>query len=115
MIFQPFDPGVRCAHPWLPSAAAPRLQKAGGSLLPQIDLAPAGIELRGAGEQARQLALAVARVVAQGLTNRDIAAQLYLSPRTVDYHLRKVFTKLGIGSRIELVRHGLPGTSAPGA
>jgi DNA-binding NarL/FixJ family response regulator len=48
------------------------------------------------------------RLVAEGLTNRDIAAQLYLSPRTIDYHLRKVFSKLGIASRTELVRQGLP-------
>jgi hypothetical protein len=41
-------------------------------------------------------------------TNRDIAARLYLSPRTIDYHLGKVFTKLGIGSRTDLVRHGPP-------
>jgi len=37
--------------------------------------------------------------VAQGLTNKEVAAQLYLSPRTIDAHLRGVFAKLGIDSR----------------
>jgi DNA-binding CsgD family transcriptional regulator len=48
--------------------------------------------------------LHVVRMISQGLTNREAAAQLFLSPRTVDYHLRKVFSKLGINTRAELIR-----------
>ena len=44
----------------------------------------------------------IARFVAQGLSNREVAAQLFLSPRTVDFRLRNVFTKMGIASRTEL-------------
>jgi len=84
--------------------------------VPWADRAEA--ELRATGETARkrdesaltQLTpqeLQIAGLVAEGLTNKDIAAQLYLSPRTVDYHLRKVFAKLGIASRTDLVRRGL--------
>jgi DNA-binding CsgD family transcriptional regulator len=48
--------------------------------------------------------LAVARLVAEGLTNREVAERLFVSPHTVSSHLRHVFTKLGITSRVELAR-----------
>jgi DNA-binding NarL/FixJ family response regulator len=44
----------------------------------------------------------IAGFVAQGLSNREVAAPLFLSPRTIDHHQRNVFAKLGIKSRIQL-------------
>ncbi|NUK01076.1 helix-turn-helix transcriptional regulator [Streptomyces lunaelactis] len=48
----------------------------------------------------------VARLVAQGRTNREVAERLFLSPHTVNSHLRNVFAKLGIRSHVELARLG---------
>jgi DNA-binding CsgD family transcriptional regulator len=104
------------------SEARQHLRRA-ADLFRQVGVPPweerAVAELRATGETARrrdpstldQLTpqeLQIAGLVADGMTNRQIAAQLYLSPRTIDYHLRKVFTKLGVTSRTELVRMVVP-------
>ena len=77
--------------------------------------ARAGQELRASGETARkrdpstQLALTpmerqVAGLVGQGMSNKDVAAQCWVSPRTVAFHLRNIFTKAGVTSRGELAQ-----------
>jgi ATP/maltotriose-dependent transcriptional regulator MalT len=53
----------------------------------------------------------IARLARDGLTNPQIGAELYISPRTVEWHLKKVFTKLGISSRMGL-HEALPSASA---
>jgi DNA-binding CsgD family transcriptional regulator len=75
-------------------------------------------ELRASGESIRRQGpsappkltaqeLQVAKLVTRGLSNREVAAQLFISPRTVDFHLRNVFTKLGVSSRGQLAHQEL--------
>jgi DNA-binding CsgD family transcriptional regulator len=81
-------------------------------------------ELRASGETARRRdpstlseltpqELQITRLVAAGSSNKEVAAQLFLSPRTVEYHLRKVFSKLGIASRAELIKRGVSDVTHP--
>jgi DNA-binding CsgD family transcriptional regulator len=72
-------------------------------------------ELRSSGETARKrdpstlleltpTELQIARLVSSGMSNKDVAAQCWISPRTVAFHLRNVFAKAGVTSRGELAQ-----------
>lgn len=74
-------------------ARCDRELKAGG--LNQVRETNDGIELTPQEE-------AVTTLVARGLTNRDVAAELFVSPKTVQYHLTRIYAKLGVRSRAEL-------------
>jgi DNA-binding CsgD family transcriptional regulator/tetratricopeptide (TPR) repeat protein len=85
--------GLR-AKPWLERAAT-ELRASGETVRKRSERSDAGTLT----PQERQ----VAQLVRQGMSNKDVAAQLFLSPRTVDFHLRNVFAKTGISSRGELM------------
>jgi DNA-binding CsgD family transcriptional regulator len=84
----------------------------------------ARVELRATGERTRKRTVEtssdltpqegqISQLVAQGATNQEIAAQLFISPSTVEYHLRKVFSKLGLKSRTQLAHRVLEPASRP--
>ena len=76
------------AVPWAEQAREELRASGGRRRARRQDLTPA--ELR------------VARVIARGATNREAAAELFVSPKTVDFHLRQAYRKLGVRNRTEL-------------
>ncbi|MEV4351170.1 helix-turn-helix transcriptional regulator, partial [Actinoplanes sp. NPDC049596] len=118
------DPGFALAHTGLlygrhlrrrrrPAEARDHLRRAADTFH-RLDARPwaeqAMRELRAAGAKAGPVGRTpltaqqerIAGLVAEGATNREVARQLHLSPRTIDHHLRNVFARLGVRSRTEL-------------
>jgi DNA-binding CsgD family transcriptional regulator len=73
-----------------------------GRALGQDPAAPSGPQSRLAALTPYELQVAVA--VADGATNREATAALFLSPKTIEYHLSRVYAKLGVRNRVELAR-----------
>lgn len=87
------------AHPWVERAR--RELRAAGESIATAERMPDGFD------QLTPQELQIVRLAAMGLSNRAIGAQLFLSPRTIGYHLYKAYPKLGVASRGELARLGL--------
>jgi DNA-binding NarL/FixJ family response regulator len=80
------------------------------------ELAACGLTPRGRRHQDRvgltPQEVTVARLVASGLTNREVAAELFLSTKTIESHLSQIFGKLGISSRRQIAKH-MPVSARP--
>jgi DNA-binding CsgD family transcriptional regulator len=87
------------AEPWAERARAEL--RASGARLQRRDPTDA--------ERLTPQELQIALLVSEGLTNRDVAARLFLSPKTVEFHLTRIYRKLDLHSRAELIRRIVSG------
>jgi DNA-binding CsgD family transcriptional regulator len=91
----------RCrAVPWLRQAEAQPVAGPGPATAVRVGVAPGAEALGGLAATERQ----VAALVMEGATNREIAARLFISVKTVEATLTRVYRKLGIRSRVDIVR-----------
>ena len=97
---------LRLPAPAVAPAPAPSVAPPVPPVPPAPD--PAARAARAAEENADALSdveRTVAHLVSQGLTNQQVASRIQRSPHTVNYHLRNIFRKVGLSSRVELARH----------
>ncbi len=85
-------------------ASPPRVVPAVGTGEPLVGKRPMDASLMTGWTDLTDTERTVAELVARGMTNKQAGRLLFLSRHTVDYHLRRVFRKLGVGSRVELAR-----------
>ncbi|WP_435211293.1 LuxR C-terminal-related transcriptional regulator [Streptomyces sp. bgisy034] len=102
-------PGEADDPPVAPVSVVTR-PRAGGRRLPNRESAPRRTGWASLTETERS----IAELAARGLTNREIGERLFRSPHTVNFHLRSVFRKLGVRSRVELAGSVRSGPAAPG-
>lgn len=89
------------AQPWIERATA-EVRAAGDQVeLRDVNMTDVDVDVA---EALTPQQLQIARLAAGGATNREVATHMFLSTRTVDHHMRNIFARLGIRSRIDLAR-----------